>query len=309
MVDVIFTTLALLAGVALLAYSSDKAVEHSVSIASGLGVSPLLIGLVIVSLGTDLPEIFNSIISWWIGHGDISVGDCFGSVLAQITLILGILALVGGAFKVKRDEVIVIGACEILALIAAMSIVEKGYISRTNAIFMVLSWPLLMLIIKNITKSKYATSNTNKRIFHHFALTILGYAGVGVGAYVVINSVITLSSLLNINEYIISFFIVAIGTSLPELAVDLTAVRKRHYEIAIGDAIGSCIVDASISPGIGPLISPGQVSGRLAEITGLYALLASILVISILALRERLDKKAGMLFIIIYGFSYMMLYF
>jgi cation:H+ antiporter len=308
MIIEILAVLALIAGIALLAYSSDKAVEHSVSIASSLGVSPLLIGLVIVSLGTDLPEIFNSIISWGMGHGNISVGDCFGSVLAQITLIVGLLALLGGTFKVKRDEIIVIGACELLALIAAISMVEKGYISRMNAVFLVASWPLLMLIIKNIMKQGYSKQHTGTRLYHHVAITVIGYTGVAIGAYIVINSVVILSEALKIHEYLISFFIVAIGTSLPELVVDLTAIRKKQYEIAIGDAMGSCLVDASLAIGIGPLIFPGLVSGRLAETTGLYTLFASIVVILTLALRQRLDRKAGVFFIIVYGFSYALLY-
>ena len=308
MVFEIIAVLGLLAGIAILAYSSDKAVEHSISIASRLGVSPLLIGLVIVSIGTDLPEISNAVISWGIGHGNISVGDCFGSIVAQITLVVGLLALVGGTFEVKRDEIIVIGACELLAIIAAVSIVEKGYISRMNAIFLVASWPLLMLIVKSIMKKDYPKKPTDRALRHHIAITIIGYAGVAVGAYIVINSVIALSELLNIHEYLISFFIVAIGTSLPELAVDLTAIRKKQYEIAIGDAIGSCLVDASLSIGIGPLFFPGSLSGRLAETTGLYALLASIIVILVLAMRKRLDRKAGILFLIVYGLSYTLLY-
>jgi len=89
-IETIFAALGLIAGIAILAYSSDKAVEHSVNIASRMGVSPLMIDLIIVSLGTDLPEIFNSIISSAIGHGNINVGDSFGSVLTQITLILGL---------------------------------------------------------------------------------------------------------------------------------------------------------------------------------------------------------------------------
>ena len=225
-------------------------------------------------------------------------------------MVLGLVAILGVTFKVKRDEIIVIGACEILALIAAVAIVEKGYISRMNAFFLVVSWPLLMLIIKNIMKKDYSIQNTDRKLYHHAAIAVIGYAGIAFGAYVVVNSVIALSSLLYIDEYVISFFLVAIGTSLPELAVDLTAIRKKQYEIAIGDAIGSCLVDASLSIGIGPLVSPISpitVSGRIAETTGLYALFASVIVISALALRQRLDSKIGVLFIIIYGLSYALL--
>jgi len=307
-IDIILAVSAFLGGIALLAYSSDKAVKHSVNIASALGISPLMIGLVVVSLGTDLPEIVNSIASSAMGHGDINVGDSFGSVLVQITLILGLVALLGGAFRVKRNEIAVIGSCELLALIASVSMVEKGYISRTNAVFLVVSFPLLMLIIKNVMKNEYAMAQGDTKLFRHFVIAIVGYVGVAIGAYFVVNSVVALSAEAHIPEYLISFFVVAIGTSLPELAVDLTAVRRKQYEIAIGDAIGSCIVDAGLSIGIGPLIFPITVSARLAETTGLYALLASIAVLLVLALRQKLDRKAGVFLIVLYGLSYSTLF-
>jgi len=308
MFEAIIAIAGLIMGIALLIFSSDKAVEHSVSIASALGISPLMIGLLIVSLGTDLPEIANSIVSSAVGHGDINVGDSFGSVLAQISLMLGLFPFFGGTLKVKRDEIVVIGACEVLALIAAVSMVEKGYISRMNAVFLVASWPILMLIIKKVMKKEPAVARTDRRLSYHFVIVVLGYTGVAVGSFIVINSVITLSAVLHIHEYLISFFVLAIGTSLPELVVDLTAIRKKQYEIAIGDAIGSCIVDAGFSIGIGPLFFPIAVSGMLAETTGLYALLVSIIVLSTIALREKLDKKAGVFFIVLYLLSYVMLY-
>ena len=298
----------LIFGIFLLAFSAEKAVENSVSVASALGMSPLMIGLIIVSLGTDFPEIANSIFSSALGHGDINVGDSFGSVLAQMTLILGLIALFGGTFKVKREEITVLGACEVLALIAAISMVEKGYISRINAVFLVASWPILMLIIRNVMKKPEVAPHSGQGLLYHLVFAILGFIGVAVGSFIVIESVITLSAVLLIPEYFISFFLVAIGTSLPELVVDLTAVRKKQYEIAIGDAIGSSIVDAGFSIGIGPLFFPIKVSGRIAETTGLYALLGSIIVLSILALREKLDKKTGMLFIILYLFAYATLF-
>jgi cation:H+ antiporter len=307
-IDIILAVSAFLGGVALLAYCSEKAVKHSVSIASALGISPLMIGLVVVSLGTDLPEIVNSITSSALGHGDIAVGDAFGSVLVQITLILGLVALLGGAFKVKRNEIAVIGSCELLALIATVSMVEKGYISRMNAIFLVVSFPLLMFIVKNIVKKEYAIKQTDPKLFRHFVIAIIGFIGVAIGAYAVVNSVIVLSAGAHIPEYLISFFVVAIGTSLPELAVDLTAVRRKQYGIAIGDAIGSCIVDAGLTIGIGSLFFPIAVSARLAETTGLYALFASIAVLLVLAVRQKLDRKAGVFFIILYGLSYSILF-
>jgi len=271
-----------------------------------------MIGLVLVSVGTDLPEIANSITSSAVGHGDINVGDSLGSVLAQISLILGLVPFLGGMFKLKRKEVAVIGACEVLALILAVSIAETGYISRMSALLLVASWPIFMLITrkvtaKNVTEKEHVALRTDRRSSYHFILAGLGFVGVAIGAYVMIQSVITLSAVFGIPEYLISFFLVAIGTSLPELVVESTALRKKQSELAIGDAVGSCIVDASLSIGIGPIILPIEVSGELAMITGLYAILVSIVVISTLALREKVDKKAGVLFIVLYLLSYTML--
>jgi Ca2+/H+ antiporter len=167
---------------------------------------------------------------------------------------------------------------------ASVSMVEKGYISRMNAVFLVASWPLLMLITRSMMKGPPSINRTSQRWSHHLFLSVLGFIGVGAGAYITVQSVIALSAAFSIPEYLVSFFIVAFGTSLPEIVVDLTAIRKKQYEIAIGDAIGSSIIDAGFSIGIGTLFFPGNVTASLAEKTGLYALMCSIVVVTILAL-------------------------
>jgi len=312
--EVIVPVLFLLGGLVLLVLSSDTAVEHSVSIASALGASPLIIGIVLVSLGTDLPEVANSIIASAAGHGDINVGNSLGSVLAQATLILGILPFLVGTFKVNRKEVVLMGACQVLALIMCVAMTEKGYITRLNALLLVASWVIFMVILVNVTGKKGTEEtdtppSTNRRYFYHFRRAALGFAGIAVGAYVVIQSVTTLSSIFHISEYIVSFFVLAIGTSLPEIMVNLTAIRNKHYKLAIGNTLGSCIFDASFAIGIGPVIFPITVSSSLAMITGLYAIFGSLLVILTLALREKVDRRSGALFIFIYLLSYLTLGF
>jgi cation:H+ antiporter len=131
---------------------------------------------------------------------------------------------------------------------------------------------------------------------------------VAGGAYITVQSVIALSAVLQIPEYLVSFFIVAFGTSLPEIVVDLTAVRKKQYGIAIGDAIGSSIIDAGFSIGIGTLFFPGNVTASLAEKTGLYALMCSIVVVMIFALRQKHDRKSGLLFIMLYSLAYLAIF-
>jgi cation:H+ antiporter len=310
---IIVPILGLLAGLILLIFSSDTAVEHSVDIATAMGASPLIIGLVLVSIGTDLPEVVNSIMASQIGHGDINVGDSLGSILAQITLVLGLLPFFVGKFRVKKKEILILGACEILSILLVLAIVEKGYITRLNAVFLIFSWALFMLIVRNFTKSKKdkleekIETKSDKKYFYHFRRAALGFAGVAVGTYLVIQAVITLSEIFNISEYIVSFFAVAIGTSLPELFVNVNAVRKNEYGLTIGNTLGSCIFDACFSIGIGPLLFPISVSANLVMVTGIYALIASILVILILAFKTQVDKKIGAIFLSIYLLSYILI--
>ena len=309
-----FALAVLISGIVLLTFSSDKAVEHSVHFASAMGISPLMIGLVLVSIGTDLPEIANSIVSCASGHGDINIGDSIGSVLTQITLVLGLISFLGGSFKVKRREVLVIGIVEVLALAMSVSMVITGF-TREKAFLLILTWPLYLFVIKktaekDLVKKKHVRTETKRHYLFHLVIAALGFGGVGIGALAVVESVITLSSQLGIPEFLISFFVVAIGTSLPELVVDLTAIRKRQYELAIGDIIGSCIVDATISISIGQLLFPTRVfygSPVRAISLALYAIFASAVVILTLALREKVDRKIGVLFIAVYGLSYVLL--
>lgn len=150
---------------AVLILSANNAVGHSVNIASALRFPPLMIGLIVVSMGTDFPEMVNSFVSSSLGHGDINVGDSFGSVLAQMTLIFGLVALVGRQIKVDRNVVMTLGAAEILALIASLSMVEKGYITLMNAFFLVVSWPILLLLTRSIAKDPGTTSlRSNRRL-------------------------------------------------------------------------------------------------------------------------------------------------
>jgi cation:H+ antiporter len=121
-------------------------------LATALGVSPLIIGVTLVSIGTDISEIFNSIISCSLGHGDIDVGDSVGSDLTQLTLIFGILPIVCGAFHIHRRDIIILGTCEVLSLILIFTVVEKGYITRLDAIFMVFSLVIYFWLIYNSNK-------------------------------------------------------------------------------------------------------------------------------------------------------------
>jgi len=318
MIQLLLAILTLIGGIALIIYCSMKAVKHSAILAAALGVSPLIIGITLVSIGTDISEIFNSLMSSALGHSDINVGDSVGSDLTQLTLVFGILPLVSGMFYIHRRDIIILGTCEILSLILIFTIVEKGYITRFNGILLVGCLVIYFWLIYNANKESILQRvemiekiEAPKSKKFHLLIAALGFGGVALAAYMVVESVIILSSVLDIHEYIISFFIVAVGTSLPELAVDINALKLGHHQIAIGDIVGSCIVDSTLSIGIGQVVfnqNPNYITASLAVPTVLYTLIASFIVFITIALRKKIDKKAGIFFISLYFMSYIFLF-
>jgi len=315
MIDIILAIFILIGGIILVIFSSKYAVKHSAILATALGISPLIIGVTLVSIGTDISEIFNSIISCSLGHGDIDVGDSVGSDLTQLTLVFGLLPIVCGAFYINRRDIIILGSCEVLSLIVIFTIVEKGYITRLNAIFMVFSLFIYIWLIYSSNKDSIQhriehieIEQPRKKKKYHLLIAVIGFGGVTISAFVIVQSVIYISQAINVHEYIISFFVLAIGTSLPELVVDIHALRSGHPGIAIGDIVGSCIVDSTLSIGIGQVFFPQAVTAELAVPTVLYTLIVSIIVIVTIAIRRKIDKKAGVFFILLYLGSYFLLF-
>ncbi len=315
MFEFILAIFVLIGGLSLIVSSSIVAVKHSAILAAALGVSPLIIGVSLVSIGTDMAEIFNSIVSCALGHGDIDVGDSVGSDLTQLTLVFGLLPLITGVIWVHRKDIIILGSCEILSLILIFTVVEKGYFTRLDAIFMIGCLGIFIWLIYNANKESLLQRlemiekiEAPKSKKYHILIAALGFGGVTISAFMIVESVIVISSVLKVHEYIISFFIVAIGTSLPELAVDINALRLKHHEIAIGDIVGSCIVDSTLSIGIGQALFPQAVTASLAVPTVLYTLVASLIVFITIAVRRKVDKKAGILFISLYFMSYIFLF-
>jgi cation:H+ antiporter len=313
--DVVFPLAVLVSGIVLLNFASDKAVEHSVHVASALGISSLMIGLVLVSIGTDLPEIANSIVSCSSGHGDIDVGDSLGSILTQITLVLGLLPFLGRIFKVDRKEALVIGSFQVATLVMAILVAMTGF-TREKALLLIVTWPVSLWVIRrttlrNLREKKPVRRESGRHYLVDLVIAALGFAGVAIGALAVVQSVVSLSERFGVPEFLISFFVLAIGTSLPELVVDLTAIRKRQYELVIGDVIGSCIVDATVSISIGQLLFPAPVlveGAQQALSLAFYTVFASMIAIALLAWRQKVDRKTGVCLFILYGLAYVFLY-
>ncbi len=304
--------LSLIAGLIILVLTSERTIDQLVKFGSLIGLSTFTIGFVISAIGSDLPELVNSVISAYMGHGEISIGDSLGSVATQIALVLGLIPFFCKFCRLIPRKFAIVGLVEVAVLAVAIGLAVDGDVTRLDGIILILLWGASIYLLRRFGGDQVAVETSEAveaptQKLRLLLLITIGFAGIGVGSYLIIESVITISTLLGVSEYIISFFIVAIGTSLPELTVGVAAIKRRHYELALGDIIGSCIVDATLAIGLGPLLFPISVTGSDILITGLYTVVLSLGVVLLLAWRGINDKKSGALFLTLYGVSYLLI--
>lgn len=302
----------ILAGVvsaAVMMAASRFALRHAVAVADQLHVPPFLVGITLVAIGTDTPEMVNSLVSSYLGHGDINVGDSVGSVFTQGSLALGLFPFIAGsALHVERREGLLIPLLTIAALGVGALVMRDGAISRTDAVLLVLAWVAGTGVAWGCRASTTKTSThepTPSGVFLHAVLALLALAAVGAAAAVLVFAVASLSTALGIPEYILSFFGASVGTSLPELAIEFTALRRGHREIAMGDVLGSCLVDASLSIAVGPLLFPTLVAAGLVIRGAMIAAIVMLLVALLLGLRGKHDRLTGTALVAAYLGAYL----
>jgi cation:H+ antiporter len=300
---------AVAAGFTVSVVASRHAVANTAELAAGTGLPPFVIGFTLLAIGTDLPEIANSIVSSITGHGDLNVGDSIGSAATQVTLVLGLLPLVGGAFVISKKRVGRVGVATLFALFLGAALMTDGHISRFDAVVLISAWLIGTFVTwgpppedTQLPLQLVAADKIKKTAIVLFALAIVGGATL-----VAVWGLTNLAEALSVPEYIIAFFLASIGTSLPELVVTTTAIRRGERELAIGDALGATFIDSTLSLGIGPLIAPVAVTASLAVVGSLSAAIAVGIVTLTLALRGRHDWRTGVPFIVLYLLFYVVL--
>ncbi len=296
-----------IAGVGITFVASRKAVFYASALAHGLSIPPFIIGVTLVSIGTDIPEIANSIIASATGHGDLNVGDSIGSVMTQITLVFGLLPFFTKPFSIDRTRVLMIGSFIILALGLGMFLVWDGFLSRIDASILIFAWAFFTWLSwhysPNLSEPVMPMPSGQKIWDAFLVLLFLALVGVGAGAFV--KALIELSTVIGVPEYLVSFFGASLGTSLPELAVDITALRSGKRDIAVGDIVGSCLVDATLSVGAGPLFSPIFVTAAFAIQGATIAMIFTALAILAVSIRRKHNRWTGIFMLILYGAAYL----
>lgn len=256
---------AILAGFAVMVIASQRAVGAASELAVGAQVSPFIIGFTVLALGTDLPEIANSIASSLSDHGDVNVGDSVGSAATQATLVLGLLGILLGPFAVPNGNLARTGISTVVALGVLAMLLTDGHFGRIDALVMLALWAIgSTIIFRQATREHQLTLPEPLSARGPLLIRLaISFAGLALAATTALWGMVAVAERFDFPEFLVGFFLASLGTSLPELVFDITAIRRGAVAMAIGDVIGSSFIDATASVAIGPLISPTDVTQDL----------------------------------------------
>lgn len=285
----------LVAGLIGLFFGGEALVRGSVGIARRLAIPPLLIGLTVVGFGTSTPELLVSVDAALRGVPDIALGNIIGSNIANILLIVGLTALVWpisvmGA-TLRRDTLVMVAAP-----LALVPIFALGYMGRLSGVVLVAGL-VGYLVWAYRAPGDSAPEDENLPAPSSTLVSALWVIGglvvLMVGARLLVDGAVSIARGYGISEAFIGLTIVAVGTSLPELATSLIAALRRQSEIAIGNIIGSNIFNVLGILGITAVISPIPVAGRFLSFDLPVMIAASLVLTALLLIRPRIGRWMG----------------
>ena len=299
-------------GLVLLAFGGDVLVRGAVGTASRLGVSPLLIGLVLVGFGTSMPELTTSVQAALAGSPGIAVGNIVGSNIANILLILGTAALIS-PIAVSKSVLQRDGSFLVLSQIAAAAALLLTPVGRVSGAL--LAAGLVVYIVGSYwldQRSRGGAAHLHAAEAESVAapkgnllvaLLLLagGIAGVVFGARLLVTGAISVAQDFGVSDAVIGLTVVAIGTSLPELAASVAAALKRQGDIALGNVIGSNIFNALGILGVTAVIRPLDAPASILGFDVWIMLACAALLVIVAATGRRVGRKEGLLLLALYG--------
>jgi len=288
--------LMLVAGLVLLTIGAEYLVRGAISLANRLGMPPLLIGLTVVGFGTSMPELLVSLQAALGGSPAIAVGNVVGSNTANILLILGVAAAISPITaripNLKRDLV--------MMLVAAVVMLGLGFWGVVSF------WLGLVMFAMLAGYLGWVTYTDRRRMTAEEAELVVklvawkevvfiagGLGALFIGADLLIDAATAIARSFGISEAVIGLTIVAVGTSLPELATSVVAAFRRHAEMALGNVVGSNIFNILGILGITAVIVPVPVEYSMASFDIPFMLVTSLALIALILIAGRISRGAG----------------
>lgn len=312
-----FDIIVLIVGIALLVVGGDILVRGSVSIAEKLKIPTLIIGLTIVSFGTSAPELFISVQAALAGSGGLAIGNVVGSNIANVLLVLGIPALIRTTSceedGIGRNILVMLGITVVF-----MAMLSKGSLGTIDGLILL---GLLALFLWDQYASAQKLRPEARPDYHEdvpdlpsgtplaIALLVGGMILLPLGAWATVSSAQSIAQALGVPDEVIGLTIVAIGTSLPELAASLMAVIRGNSNVALGNVVGSNVFNIAAIMGVTTIVADLDVSWHIISID-MWAMLAASLWLGWLAYyKKRISTRSGIMMCVTYllfmGFAFL----
>jgi len=266
MQQIILLIIAIIAGLGLLSWSADRFVTGASGLARGFGVAPLIIGLTIVAFGTSAPEMLVSAMAAWQDNSGIAIGNAVGSNIANMALVLGVAALIAPltvhSQTLNREYPLML-----VVMLVALALLWNGVLSRLDGSILLAGMVVLVFWTIHLARS----APPDDPLETEFSAKLPETVSLGATWWLLLSGLILLlisSRLLvwgavgiaqafGVSDLVIGLTIVAVGTSLPELAASVAAVRKGEHDIAVGNVVGSNLFNILAVLGIAGVIGPG----------------------------------------------------
>ncbi|MEE9151429.1 MAG: calcium/sodium antiporter [Thermoplasmata archaeon] len=295
-------------GLAILIKGCEFFVSGAAFIARHFGVSELIIGLTLVSMGTSLPEFGASVYASYNGDGGIAVGNVVGSNVANIALVLGVCLMLRRIrvkkVMLKRDGLIMLG----VSLLFIFLVIDG--VGRLDGLVLMILFAVYIVFLyrQNKTEARNPDMAESSERFSkkggkpgkEIAKLIIGCLAVISGAKLLVDSSVDIASTFGISDTVIGSTLIAFSTSVPELAVSLMAILKRYEDISIGNIIGSNIFNILWVIGAAAIVGELAVDNTLLYINLPIMLCVAALLLIFMAIKNRLEKWEGGVFLAIY---------
>lgn len=285
---------------------TELTIGGALAIARRLQLSEFFVGLVILSIGSDLPELAVAVdagITSVLGTdaSGVVVGSSIGSVVAQIGFVLGLGAVIS-RLSLPRDFILRHGAVLLAATVLLAIVVFDGVVTRAEGLALIVSYTVYVVaLMSNGRGPEEAPDPIAQGGLRSWALLVVGLVTVVLGSEVTVDSVIRIAQRLEISEALIAVLVIGIGTSLPELSISISAILKRRTQMSVGNIIGSNILDTLLPIGLAAVISAVTIEPQTIFFDIPYIFVLTTVVLLLFLGRRGVQRPQGLLILAIYG--------
>ena len=285
---------------------SDRIIRYVLIISKALGLSQMAAGFILLSIITSLPELSVSTVASLAGEGGLSVGNVLGSNVANLTIILGLAILFSRkAINVSGESNKELVQFLFISSIIPLFIVQRGSLGPILGIVLLVLFAYFGITISRKTETtpldEEPKSEKEKKISLTLIKFLIGIALIIILSKFAVDSSIDIANFVGLPASIIGATIIGLGTSLPELATTIQALKQGLVSMALGNLLGSCITNITLILGVSSMLSFSDVNVLALQSIMFYVLLSSLSVWYILGASERLTKKSALFLCMVYG--------